>query len=109
MGKPVSDVRAASTRAYRWGTGAVVAISGTSTDAAAFSDLGTVGDNEVMLEATVECYVAIGTSAIAAASSSSPLHLSAGERWHLRLEPDDTHYRAIAVSTSGSLRLVAAV
>ena len=101
---PTLDALAAGTRSYNFAAATRTAI-GSSSTAGALGTLNTA--REVMLTASVDCYVAFGTSSgvSVAATDAAALRLFAGERFHLRLAAGLTHYAVIRDSSDGFLRV----
>lgn len=79
---PIYDRSRGSTRAYRFADGQKLAIGAASVQSAAVDAI------EVMLRASVRCFVKVGANPTAA-DAAGAIPLEAGESFHLQMTDDD--------------------
>lgn len=94
-----------STREYNFAAGTRTAVTATSTTAVALGTLGAL--REVMIHATTRLFMRFGNSGVAAATvGANQLILEPGEKFHLRVPPDVTHFRAIRDTADGFVTVI---
>lgn len=82
----------------------VQAFAATSTAAVAFD---AKPGELTLLDTDADCYVVIGTSAVAAASATNrTIYLSSQTPMMLRLQTGDTHFRVIQDTAAGNLGIL---